>query len=238
MRLVTHVFGLSPDFTFQTICCSRAHGGGSFVSFCIFVRRRIASMVFSASPRWLVSGDSRTETRLPSISPRQMEERRCTKLTRTKFRHSPRACFGCVGVGRWCEVARVVKLEPALAALADFSGPGVCALTAALASAKVAACPPPVDVQLTQCQQFIDCEAHRRFGQIWRSGVDSFAKGSGPVATSAAGSRGTRVSAISNGGVRCFAGGCASAEHGFPVAGTVGKVPRWFFSDGRGWCRP
>ena len=51
---------------------------------------------------------------------------------------------------------RVVKLEAALAALADVSGPEVDALRNALARAKVAASPPPVDVQLSQCQQFIE----------------------------------------------------------------------------------
>ena len=49
-----------------------------------------------------------------------------------------------------------MKLEAALAALSDCAGPDVDALREALARAKVAASPPPVDIQLKQCQQFID----------------------------------------------------------------------------------
>ena len=71
------------------------------------------------------------------------------KLPRPVVPLSPRRRFEAARV-------RVVKLEAALAALADFSGPEVDALTAALARAQVAASPPPVDVQLTECQQFID----------------------------------------------------------------------------------
>ena len=52
--------------------------------------------------------------------------------------------------------ARVARLEAALSALADHTGPEVDALTAALARARIAASPPPVDVQVTQCQQFIE----------------------------------------------------------------------------------
>ena len=51
---------------------------------------------------------------------------------------------------------RVARLEAALSALADHTGPEVDALTAALARARIAASPPPVDVQVTQCQQFIE----------------------------------------------------------------------------------
>ena len=51
---------------------------------------------------------------------------------------------------------KVVKLEAALAALSDCAGPEVDALREALARVKVAASPPPVDIQLKQCQQFID----------------------------------------------------------------------------------
>ena len=51
---------------------------------------------------------------------------------------------------------KVVKLETALAALSDCAGPEVDALQEALARVKVAASPPPVDIQLKQCQQFID----------------------------------------------------------------------------------
>ena len=51
---------------------------------------------------------------------------------------------------------RVARLEAALSALADRTGPEVDALTAALARARIAASPPPVDVQVTQCQQFIE----------------------------------------------------------------------------------
>ena len=56
------------------------------------------------------------------------------------------------------EVARgrVVKLEAALVALGDHTGPEVEALTAALGRARAAASPPPIDVQVSQCQQFID----------------------------------------------------------------------------------
>ena len=56
------------------------------------------------------------------------------------------------------EAARVklVKLEAALAALSDCAGPDADVLREALARAKVAASPPPGDIQLKQCQQFID----------------------------------------------------------------------------------
>ena len=66
------------------------------------------------------------------------------------------------------EVARVrvVKLEAALAVLADVSGPEVDALRNTLARAKVAASPPPVDVQLSQCQQFI--KGLSNASKIWR----------------------------------------------------------------------
>ena len=48
-----------------------------------------------------------------------------------------------------------MKLEATLAALSDCAGTEVDALRAALARDKVAASPPPVDIQLKQCQQFI-----------------------------------------------------------------------------------
>ena len=51
---------------------------------------------------------------------------------------------------------RVSKLEAAIEAMGEFQGPEVQYLQGALARARVAATPPPVDVQLTQCQQFID----------------------------------------------------------------------------------
>ena len=44
----------------------------------------------------------------------------------------------------------------AIEAVGEFQGPEVQFLQGALARARVAASPPPVDVQLTQCQQFID----------------------------------------------------------------------------------
>ena len=53
------------------------------------------------------------------------------------------------------EAARA-RLEAALGALADHTGPEVDVLTTALARARIAASPPPVDVQVIQCQQFID----------------------------------------------------------------------------------
>ena len=62
---------------------------------------------------------------------------------------------------------RVARLEAALSALADHSGPEVDALTAALARARIAASPPPVDVQVTQCQQFID-RAVKRIDELDR----------------------------------------------------------------------
>ena len=51
---------------------------------------------------------------------------------------------------------RVQKLEAALLAIADFPGPEVDVLQAVLTHAKAAAVPPPVNVQVTQCQQFIE----------------------------------------------------------------------------------
>ena len=50
----------------------------------------------------------------------------------------------------------VSKLEAAIHAMGKFQGPEVQFLKVALARARVAAAPLPVDVQLTQCQQFID----------------------------------------------------------------------------------
>ena len=67
---------------------------------------------------------------------------------------------------------RVVKLEAALAALADVSGPEVDAMRKALARARVAASPPPVDVQLSQCQQFIE-RTVRRIEDLERFEVES-----------------------------------------------------------------
>ena len=52
---------------------------------------------------------------------------------------------------------RVQKLEAALLALADFPGPEVDVLQAALTRAKAAAVAPPLNVQqVVQCQQFIE----------------------------------------------------------------------------------
>ena len=50
---------------------------------------------------------------------------------------------------------RVARLEAALCALSDHVGPEVDALAAALVRARIAGSPPPVDVQVAQCQQFI-----------------------------------------------------------------------------------
>ena len=51
---------------------------------------------------------------------------------------------------------RVSKLEAAIEAMGEFQSPEVQFLQSSLARARVAVFPPPVDVQLTQCQQFID----------------------------------------------------------------------------------
>ena len=48
------------------------------------------------------------------------------------------------------------KLEAALLAMADFPGPEVDVLQAFLTHAKIAVVPPPVNVQVIQCQQFIE----------------------------------------------------------------------------------
>ena len=50
---------------------------------------------------------------------------------------------------------RVVKLEAALAALGDTSGPEVALLQSSLQSAKRAAQEPALDVQVSQCEQFV-----------------------------------------------------------------------------------
>ena len=50
---------------------------------------------------------------------------------------------------------RVVKLEAALAALGDACGPEVVLLQSSLKSAKRAAQEPALDVQLSQCEQFV-----------------------------------------------------------------------------------
>ena len=51
---------------------------------------------------------------------------------------------------------RVHKLEAALLAMADFPGPEVDVLQAAVTRARAAAVPPPLNVQVIHCQQFIE----------------------------------------------------------------------------------
>ena len=65
---------------------------------------------------------------------------------------------------------KVVKLEAALAALSACAGPEVDALREALARAKVAASPATSghSVEAMPTVHRLDCEAHRRFGQISR----------------------------------------------------------------------
>ena len=72
----------------------------------------------------------------------------------------------------------------------NHSGPEVDALSAALVRARVAASPPPVDVQVTQCHQFID-RTVRRLEELDRSREEESVRlqgGSGPAVTFARGS--------------------------------------------------
>ena len=161
-------FSLKP-FLVQTICCSRASGGRRFRFFlhlCKTVHHAPQRMVFSASllDGWIpvIRGPRPKSEQRPALarfhsvaqsacrdaaSPRQVGQSSSRSSicnvpeTRPKL---PRPVVR--------SVPRVVKLEAVLAAPADFSRPQVDDLTAA----NVAASPPPVDVQLTQCQQFID----------------------------------------------------------------------------------
>ena len=87
-----------------------------FLSLCIFCKTAHHApqrMVCSASSLWLASGDPWTGAMATtntiaingpecrdSANPRQMEKRRPTKSSRrTEFRHSARACPGCVAAG-------------------------------------------------------------------------------------------------------------------------------------------
>ena len=115
---------------------------------------------------------------------------------------------------------RVVKLEAALAALADVSGREVDALSQSCSFPPTSGCP----IVAMSTTHRTDCQMYRRSGEVSRSGVNPSARGSGSVATSA--TRGRTCVSASSSGVRCLVRSVAFAEHCVPVAGTVGKVGR------------
>ena len=100
---------------------------------------------------------------------------------------------------------RVARLEAALSALADQAGPEVDALKAVLTRARVAAFPPLVDVQVSQCQQFIDRTVKRmnELDRVREVEAARLQEARDPVATVATGTRRSPHNSPASWGARC-----------------------------------